>query len=151
MSSLKKGSQHPITIEKLVYQGWGLGRINNTVVFVPNGLPGDSLIVEIKERKKRHLMAKIVEKVQESSFRGRSACIHFPSCGGCQLIDVPYAKQLELKESILRDCFEGKNEALNSKLKTIIPSPNAEFYRNKMDFAFCLQNNKIQLGLKARG
>lgn len=149
--SLKPGTQHPITIEKLVFQGWGLGRIEGIAVFVPNSLPGDELIVEIQHKKKRHLMAKKVETTLNSTFRAESRCPHYPSCGGCQLMDVPYEKQLELKRAILEDCFEGQFSELLEKFHRLIPSPSDHYYRNKMDFAFGQNENGLYLGLKERG
>jgi len=150
--SLKPGTQHPITIEKLVFQGWGFGRIHGAAVFVPNSLPGDELIVEIQTRKKRHLMAKRIELVKSSNYRSESRCIHYPLCGGCQLMDVDYEQQLILKRAILEDCFEGQFPELLGKFTKLIPSPVDRYYRNKMDFAFAKTDEQgLYLGLKERG
>ena len=151
MRKFSSGTQHPITIEKMVFHGWGLGKIDGLSIFVPHSLPGDELIIEILHRKKRHLMAKRIKIIKSSPYRSEKRCIHYPSCGGCQLMDVDYTHQLELKEAILRDCFEGQFPDLNEKFNTLVPSKNDRYYRNKMDFAFSKNENGIYLGLKERG
>ena len=151
MKRLANGSTHTVTIEKIVYHGWGLAKIEGLTVFIPHTLPGDTVDIEITGKKKRYVMGRKLATHKNSEFRETSQCQHFPQCGGCQLIDVPYSKQLELKEAILRDCFDSQFKDLNDKLSHIVPSPDPTYYRNKMDFAFAQDSNGLYFGLKERG
>jgi len=55
-------------------------------------------------------------------------CKHFTICGGCSYLDVPYKKQIEKKESSLKETLE-----MDIKVN---PAPNPLRYRNRMDFVF---------------
>lgn len=59
-------------------------------------------------------------------------CIHYKDCGGCQIQDLPYGTQLQLKEKKLKELF--KNYWDNPI--PITPSPSSWFYRNKIELSF---------------
>ena len=54
-------------------------------------------------------------------------CKHYNKCGGCQLQNMPYDKQLKYKEDVLRDLL-GKY----GKILPIIGMENPKYYRNKV-------------------
>jgi len=60
-------------------------------------------------------------------------CPHFGICGGCQIQDVPYPKQLERKAGFLTGLLKplGWDQPVR-----IHPSPDIWYYRNKMEFSF---------------
>ena len=51
MKRLANGSTHTVTIEKIVYHGWGLAKIEGLTVFIPHTLPGDTVDIEITGKK----------------------------------------------------------------------------------------------------
>jgi 23S rRNA (uracil-5-)-methyltransferase RumA len=57
-----------------------------------------------------------------------SACIHFPTCGGCQLLDRSYEDELAAKKEYLKQLF--KQDV------PLIPAVTSEGYRNRMDFVY---------------
>jgi 23S rRNA (uracil1939-C5)-methyltransferase len=59
-------------------------------------------------------------------------CPHFGECGGCQIQDLPYARQLEAKAADLEALFA----PFWSGPITITPSPVSTHYRNKVDPSF---------------
>lgn len=141
-----------VRIEKLVYKGLGFGHLDTGQgIFVPQGLPGDILSVEISKRRRKYLEGRIVDVLTPSPFRRASQCVHFPDCGGCQLIHVDYAGQLELKNMILQDSIEREFPSILPLLLPIISSPRSQYYRNKMEFSFGLSGEQLILGLKKRG
>jgi 23S rRNA (uracil1939-C5)-methyltransferase len=72
-------------------------------------------------------------------------CIHFKICGGCATQDIPYDKQLEVKELFIKEQFVGH------AVLPIIPSPELWQYRNKMEFSFSQSKEKEHfLGLMMR-
>ncbi|MBP7087808.1 MAG: 23S rRNA (uracil(1939)-C(5))-methyltransferase RlmD [Candidatus Omnitrophica bacterium] len=60
-------------------------------------------------------------------------CKHFNECGGCCLQDIPYSKQLELKEDKLKELLSSLN--INTPIKPINYG-EPWYYRNKMEFSF---------------
>jgi 23S rRNA (uracil1939-C5)-methyltransferase len=63
---------------------------------------------------------------------GNACCEHFGECGGCAMQDLPYARQLETKESDLRELFA----PFWSEPISVLPSPQIWYYRNRVDLAF---------------
>ena len=75
-------------------------------------------------------------------------CKHFGSCGGCSYLDIPYHEELAQKEAALRATLGQYGNLLES----IIPSPNQQGYRNKMELAFgdeC-KDGQLALGIRKR-
>lgn len=145
-----KNLPKPLKIDKLVYNGYGLG-YDKMAVFVAGALPGDVVTYKKTKKKRFSIFGEVFEVLEASPFRGEAPCSHFKFCGGCQIQQVPYDKQLILKKEMLMDCFNQQAfKHLASYCKEIIAAPTPFYYRNKMDFSFSKENEKIYLGLKQR-
>jgi tRNA/tmRNA/rRNA uracil-C5-methylase (TrmA/RlmC/RlmD family) len=101
----KTANTFRIRIEKIVYGGEGLGRREGKVVFVPFSVPGDRLLVRPVEEKKTFLRAEIVRILESGPGRIEPPCPHFGQCGGCQLQQLDYPRQVEAKRQILEEIF----------------------------------------------
>lgn len=124
-----------VEMEKMVFGGDCLGRLpDGRAVFVPFVLPGETVRVELTEEKKRFARARPVEILTASPDRISPRCIHFGECGGCQYQHLDYAKQLHLKEALLRDQFQRIAHIENPPIQPIIPSPDPWHYRNHVQF-----------------
>ena len=149
---MKPGTDVTLTINKMVYKGLGLGEVDGLKIFVNNTIPQDIVKAKIIKRKRQFAEAKLIEITTPSPLREQNPCSHFPTCGGCQIIDVNYLKQLTIKENIINDCLYFFLDKANIPKQPIIPCKNIKHYRNKMDFAFGKNDqNNIILGLKKRG
>ena len=95
-----------VTIEKLVYGGAGLARTEHGVVFVPRTAPGDVVEVEITGRKSDYSLARVLSIVEPSPDRREPDCPNYRSAGCCHWQHIRYARQLEIKESILRETLQ---------------------------------------------
>ena len=62
---------------------------------------------------------------------GRSLCPAFGKCGGCQLINMEYKKQLEWKQKLLEEKLKGI-----CTVKTVIGMKDPFHYRNKVHAVF---------------
>src|SRR5439155_11831213 len=89
-----------LTIEKLVYGGDGLGRVEGRVVLVPFTLPGERAMVEAVSEKAAVLRARVKETLDPASWRVAPPCPYFGRCGGCHYQHAAYELQLEIKRSI---------------------------------------------------
>src|SRR4051812_28251439 len=98
-----------ITIEKLVYGGDGLARVDGRVVLTPYVLPFEQVAVEQTDE----LRAFPVSVEQASPERVEPGCPYFGTCGGCHYQHASYDYQLEQKVSILREVMRrvGKFDA----------------------------------------
>ncbi|MGC9133360.1 MAG: 23S rRNA (uracil(1939)-C(5))-methyltransferase RlmD [Nanopusillaceae archaeon] len=68
-------------------------------------------------------------------------CKHFPKCGGCQIQNLSYDKQIEYKVNKIIEIFK-------RELDEIIKSPKIFYYRNRMDYAV---GYNYEVGLKEYG
>jgi 23S rRNA (uracil1939-C5)-methyltransferase len=103
MASAKENSPAEIEIEKLVYGGDGLARLDGHVVLMPYVLPGERVSF-VPERVKTGLLKGVNVKILEpSAERIKARCEYFTACGGCQLQHTGYPFQLAQKQSILRE------------------------------------------------
>lgn len=88
-----------ITIEKLVYGGNGLARIDGRVVLAPYVLPGEQASVEQEDR----LHARLLQIERSAPQRTEPDCPYFGTCGGCHYQHATYEYQLSQKVEILRE------------------------------------------------
>lgn len=91
------------TIEKLIYGGDGLARVDSAAVFVPFVIPGEDLELQITEQKKKFQRGEVTNLLVPSPNRVQPLCPYFTRCGGCQYQHISYEAQLKYKEEILRE------------------------------------------------
>lgn len=94
------------TIEKLVYGGDGLARVDGRVALTPFVLPGETVRAETNLSNGGVLRGKLLDVMTPSPSRVRPPCSYFTRCGGCQYQHIDYAEQLVQKLAILRESLE---------------------------------------------
>ena len=116
-------------MEKWVYGGDALARVDGRVVLVPFVLPGETVRLETSE----DIHADLVEVIQASPERVAPPCPLFTRCGGCHYQHAPYEFQLARKVEILREQLRrvGKIE-YTGEIETISGPPLG--YRNRAQF-----------------
>lgn len=92
-----------IKIEKALFGGFGLGKINNKSILVNYAIPGDVAEITITDSRKDFDFAEITDIIEPSTQRVTPLCPNFYRCGGCNYLHVEYTHELELKKSILLD------------------------------------------------
>ena len=97
-----------LTIEKLVYGGDGLARLEQAdgkrkTVFVPLVLPEERVDAEIVEERPGFARARLERVIEPSAQRVMPPCPYFGECGGCRYQHTTYEEQLKLKRDILRE------------------------------------------------
>jgi tRNA/tmRNA/rRNA uracil-C5-methylase (TrmA/RlmC/RlmD family) len=108
------GQRLLVTIERLVFQGSGMGRSpDGRVVFVPYAAPGDLAEVEVTEAREDFMRADLVEVRSPGPGRLSPACRYYGNCGGCQWQHLDYASQLHWKREILLELL-GRVGKLNA-------------------------------------
>jgi 23S rRNA (uracil1939-C5)-methyltransferase len=116
-----------VTVEKLVYGGEGLSRVDGRVVLTPFVLPGEKVRIELGEG----VNARLIEVLEASPDRVEPPCPLFARCGGCHYQHAPYEFQVARKVEILREQLRrvGKIE-YSGEIETISGPPLG--YRNRV-------------------
>lgn len=117
-------------------EGKAVARVDNRVVFIPFGVPGDIVDVQVTKRKKAFLEGRIVNFHEYSSFRTEAVCEHFGLCGGCRWQNMSYEKQLFFKQKQVKDNFDRIGKLDYPEIRPILASEDIFFYRNKLDYTF---------------
>ncbi len=92
-----------MTVEKLVYGGDGLARLDGRVVLAPYVLPGERIRARAEREKPGLVRARALEVLEPAAERVPAPCPVFTRCGGCHYQHAPYEYQLALKRTILAE------------------------------------------------
>ncbi|HYL80308.1 MAG TPA: 23S rRNA (uracil(1939)-C(5))-methyltransferase RlmD [Candidatus Acidoferrum sp.] len=115
-STLTPGQRLQVTIERLVFQGDGLGRLpDGRVIFVPYTAPGDVAEVEIAEARSDFVRGRLGRLLTPAADRAAPPCRYYERCGGCQWQHLSHASQLYWKREILQELLArvGKLEGIS--------------------------------------
>jgi 23S rRNA (uracil1939-C5)-methyltransferase len=128
-------NQVEIAPTSLVYGGDALGRLGDgRAVFIPFGIPGERVKVNLVEQKRGFLKGYIVEILSPAPNRIRPRCKHFGVCGGCHYQHLGYADQLEAKQAIVAEQLRRLGGFANPPVAAIRASPLEWSYRNNLQF-----------------
>ena len=133
-------------IERLVYGGKGLGRYNNMVVFVPDVITGEKVLVEIRTRKKDYAEAELIKVLEPSPHRITPPCPIYHDCGGCQWMHMDYPFQVQSKREILSETFKRTLKTDYIAIQPLIPSSTPLNYRQRVQFKVKHKNGNYTLG-----
>jgi len=147
------GQKLEIQIEKIVFGGEGLGRIDGFAVFVPMSVPGDKVEIEIISVKKSYARGLITRIIEPSKDRIEDLSkISFEDFDGCDFGMLKYEKQLEYKDKMLEEVLTkiAEIDLKDVKVGKIIGSDEKVNYRNKTAEPFFKKNGIIQTGFYSR-
>lgn len=125
-----------VEIIDVAAEGNSLARVNDFVVFVPFGAPGDVADVKIDRRKRSYAEGHIERLTRPSDIRVEPRCEHFTLCGGCRWQHLPYSFQLDCKQRQVKDALERIAKIEIPEITPILGSENIYEYRNKMEYTF---------------
>jgi len=134
--SVKKGQILQLEIEKVVYGGRGLARVNGLAVFVDRAIPGDEVRARVFRKRKNRAEARVIELIRPSPFRVKAPCPYSGYCGGCTWQCLDYEKQLQFKREHVVESLEHLGQLKDIEVHPVIPSEKRFEYRNKMEFSF---------------
>jgi 23S rRNA (uracil1939-C5)-methyltransferase len=102
-------------VERLVYQGNGLGRLpDGRVFFVPYAAPGDEVAIRVREARGDFVTASLAAVLHPGEGRTEPRCPYFGRCGGCQWQHLDHETQVRWKQRVLEELLRrvGKLEGL---------------------------------------
>ena len=147
------GQKLKIEIEKIVFGGEGLGRVDGFTVFVPMSVPGDKLEIDIISVKKSYARGLITRIIEPSKDRIEDLSkVSFEDFDGCDFGMLKYEKQLEYKDKMLEEVLTKISgiDLENVQVGKIIGSDEKVNYRNKTAEPFFKKDGIIQTGFYSR-
>ena len=125
-----------VEIVDVAAEGKSIARINEMVVFVPFGAPGDIVDIKLDKKRKSYAEAHILNIKVPSPIRTAPFCEHFGVCGGCKWQHIPYEHQLKFKRQQVVDALERIAKVELPEVAQTIGSQNTTHYRNKLEYTF---------------
>jgi len=145
----RRGDELELSIDRLAYGGAGVARTETGyVVFVRGAVRGDRVRARIGKAKRSWAEAELVELLDPSPERVEPVAPH----PGAPWQVLPYERQLEEKESQVRDALSRIGGFEDAPVELIIPAEQRLRYRNKLEYSFGMhENGELVLGFHRPG
>jgi len=128
----RRGDELELTIDRLAHGGAGVARLDGYVVFVRGAVPGDRVRARVSKSKRSFAEADSVELLEPSPDRVEPVAPH----PGAPWQVLPYERQLQEKESQVRDALERIGRFESPPVESIVPALEPMRYRNKLEYSF---------------
>ena len=121
------------------FGGRGIAKIptedGNFIVFIDNAFPGQTVSAKITTKRKKHAEANLIDVITRSSYETET---QFQEISGGPYVRIPLAIQGSYKQKSTLDTFSrlAGIKDIESVFDSFIESPEAYFYRNKMEYSF---------------
>lgn len=143
----QQGKLVEVAIADLTDDGDGVGRWEQRVVFVPDTVVGDRVLVRLVHVKPQFARGKLEEIIEPSPHRIRPSCIVADKCGGCQWQHIDYRYQLEAKQNQIIQALQRIGGIENPPVDPVLASDPALGYRNKATYPLGLSaSGQLQAG-----
>lgn len=148
MTDLKKNDIIEGVVCGYTSEGAGVLKKDGYPLFVNGAAKGDVLRVRVLKALKSYGYARIEKIMTPSADRKEAECACAGACGGCSLMHINYAAQLEFKRQRVRDAFL-RIAGTELPVCAVVPSPKIFGYRNKVSVPVKKENGKIKAGFFA--
>ena len=144
---LSKNKEYIVDIVDIGQGGVGIGKYDGFTVFVEGGLLNDKVKVKINKSKKNYAVGDIIEIIEKSPFRVDRLCSDsLKDCGGCQIQELDYKKQLEIKTNEVKQVISRIGKLENVIIYDTIGMEEPFRYRNKAQFPIQKINGSPAIG-----
>lgn len=92
-----------LEVVDLSHEAQGIARLDGRAVFIDGALPGETVEVQLLQRRKGVQEARLLKVITASPDRVEPKCQHYAMCGGCAEQHLSSARQLQLKQAQLLD------------------------------------------------
>ncbi|GAB4386301.1 MAG: 23S rRNA (uracil(1939)-C(5))-methyltransferase RlmD [Elainellaceae cyanobacterium] len=156
----QQGALVELEIIDLNHQGEGVGRSQGKVIFVPDSVPGDRLLVRLVQVKPQYAQGKLHTILEASPHRIRPRCIVADKCGGCQWQHIDYDYQRQAKRNLIIQDLQRIGGFENPSVDPVLwnedvpeGSPPADLaYRNKATYPLSRSaTGQVQAGYYRKG
>ena len=137
---MQKNDVVTVTIEDMGVSGEGIGKVDGYTLFIKDAVIGDVVKAKLMKAKKNYGYARLMDIIEPSPNRVTPKCQFARKCGGCQIQELSYEKQLEFKENKVKGNLERIGgfapELLERVTEPIVGMEVPFYYRNKAQFPF---------------
>jgi 23S rRNA (uracil1939-C5)-methyltransferase len=148
----RQGEVIELEISDLSDTGDGVGRFDQRVVFVPDTVVGDRILVRLLNVKPKYAHATLKQILQPSSQRIHPICIVADKCGGCQWQHINYNYQITAKHNQVVQTLERIGGFINPPVAPVLSTPSSLGYRNKATYPFRVSlTGQVQAGYYQKG
>ena len=140
---MKKRDIIEFEIGKMEFGGVSISQYGDRRIKMKGGIKGQKVKAAVKRTGRGKADVKMVELLERSPIETAEVCPHFEGCGGCTMLSVDYAKQLEIKEEQVLELFEDAG-IREFEFLGVQGSPDNVGYRNKMEYTF---GDEVKLSL----
>lgn len=142
---MQKNDIVKVRIEDVGVGGEGIGKVDGYTLFIKDAIIGDVVEAKIMKAKKNYGYARLMNILTPSEYRvGNPVCQVARKCGGCQIQEMKYDRQLEFKNQKVRGNLmrigEVPEQLLDQIMEPIVGMDETEglggpyHYRNKAQF-----------------
>ena len=134
-----------VEITDIGNDGEGIGKVDGYTLFIKDAVIGDKVSAKIMKAKKNYAYAHLEKVLEPSVHRQEARCQVARQCGGCQLQNMTYERQLEFKQNKVRNNivrlggFDGS--FIDSIMEPIIGMEEPWRYRNKAQYPIGTNKN----------
>lgn len=130
----QQGQLVEVMITDLNDTGEGVGRLEGRVIFVPDTVTGDRVLVRLVRVKSNYANGKLHQLLEPSPHRIRPNCIVADKCGGCQWQHIDYHYQQETKQNLVIQALEHIGGFTSPTVAPILTTETSLAYRNKATY-----------------
>lgn len=129
-----------VEITDIGVSGEGIGHVDGYTLFIKDTIIGDVVEAKVMKAKKNYGYARLMQVIRPSSDRVEPKCAYARKCGGCQIQEMSYERQLAFKEQKIRGNLERiggfAEEEIHRVMEPVVGMEYPFGYRNKAQFPF---------------
>ena len=129
-----------VEITDIGVSGEGIGHVDGYTLFIKDAVIGDVVEAKVMKAKKNYGYARLMKVVTPSEYRVEPKCTFARRCGGCQIQEMSYERQLVFKDQKIRGNLERiggfTKEQIEAVMQPVVGMEHPFGYRNKAQFPF---------------
>lgn len=129
-----------VEITDIGVSGEGIGHVDGYTLFIKDAVIGDVVEAKVMKAKKNYGYARLMKVITPSEYRVEPKCAFARRCGGCQIQEMSYNRQLVFKDQKIRGNLERiggfTKEQIEAVMQPVVGMEHPFSYRNKAQFPF---------------
>ena len=140
-----------VEITDIGVSGEGIGHVDGYTLFIKDAVIGDVVEAKVMKAKKNYGYARLMKVITPSEYRVEPKCAFARRCGGCQIQEMSYDRQLLFKDQKIRGNLERiggfTKDQIDTVMQPVVGMEHPFGYRNKAQFPFGTdkEGNQIKL------
>ena len=129
-----------VEITDIGVSGEGIGHVDGYTLFIKDAVIGDVVEAKVMKAKKNYGYARLMKVITPSEYRVEPKCAFARRCGGCQIQEMSYDRQLVFKDQKIRGNLERiggfTKDRIDTVMQPVVGMEHPFGYRNKAQFPF---------------